>query len=246
VAQMRHLSNAPITEAIIDFRVERSEDATVDGLVAELARRNNLGYRKEAPIFRSEFGFSLKGEEGRATADATTIGVKLRSTDRNYIAQLSVEGFTLSRLTPYESWENLVLEARRLWADYAACLKAPRITRYATRYINNLRLPPTQNLERFLLLPPNLPPGLPEALSGFLQRFVMRDVPSDATVILTQVLEGAPLDKPLPVVLDIDAFRFGTFPSDEPEVWSELNQLRRLKNGVFFGCLTEEAVALYL
>jgi uncharacterized protein (TIGR04255 family) len=247
VAQIRHLPNAPIKEALIDLRVERPDSATVDALIAEIGQRDNLGYLKDGTMFRSAFGFSVVGQEGRATADATTIGVKLKSPDGSYIAQMSIEGFTLSRVQQYQDWDTLLHEAQRLWDVYTQCLGAsPRITRYATRYINNLRLPSRTNLERFLLLLPRLPHGLPDKLSSFLQRFVLHDDPSNATAIVTVALEGTPPDGPLPLVLDIDAFRVASFSGSDPEVWPHLSQLRRLKNEIFFACLTEEAVALYL
>ena len=248
MAQIRHLPNAPITEAVIDFRVEPA--VTVEALVGALAQRDNLGYRRKGPIVRSEFGFSLNvQEEPPAVAhagQATSIGVRLHSVDDKYVAQLSVEGFTLSRLRPYESWENLVQEARRLWQGYQECLGPTRITRVATRFINNLRLPMAENLELFLNLLPGLPPGVPENLSGFLQRFVIHDAKTEATVILTQALEEILPEKPLPLLIDIDAFRFQEFGANEPKVWEYLNQLRELKNRVFFGCLKEAAIQLYL
>ena len=250
MAQVRHLPNAPITEAVIDFRVETPSDVTVEALVGALAGRDNLGYTKKGPIIRSEFGFSINvQEEPQAMAHAgrpTIIGVRLHSEDDKYVAQLSVEGFTLSRLQPYESWENLVEEAKRLWQGYMECVGAQRIVRAATRYINNLRLPPAPSLEHFLNLLPAVPAGLPELLSGFLQRFVIHDAESEATVILTQALEAPSVEKPLPIILDIDAFRRATFPVDGPNVWAYLSQLRRLKNRVFFGCLKDAAVELYL
>src|SRR5262245_37268881 len=117
MAAQRHLPNAPITEAVIDFRVETPAAVTVEMLDAALAERGYLGYTKKGPIIRGEFGFSLTAKEGPVTraAQSSVIGVRLHSADERYVAQLSVEGFTLSRLQPYESWETLIGEARRLW-----------------------------------------------------------------------------------------------------------------------------------
>ena len=230
------------------MRVETPADVTIETFAELLARRNNLGYTLKGRIMRGEFGFAFSASEGPRPigGQSSGIGVRLHSPDERYVAQLSVEGFTLSRLQPYESWEALVGEARRLWQDYSECLNPPRIIRVATRYINNLRLPPTPGLQSFLNLLPVLPVGLPGALSGFLQRYVLSGADSEATIILTQALEVSSLERPLPVILDIDAFRVAPFPSDGPAVWAYLSRLRSLKNRTFFACLTDAGVALYL
>jgi len=90
-----------------------------------------------------------------------------------------------------------------------------------------------------------MPPEYPQSISGFLQRFTIQDERCGATAILTQVLEQFTEGNPVPVILDIDVFRETNFPSDSPEVWNYLADLRALKNRFFFGALTEEAVRLY-
>lgn len=252
MAHARHLPNAPITEALIDFRVEAPSGATVETLEGELDRRNTFGYKKIGKIIRGEFGFSINPQEqppSRVLAGATTtIGVRLHSTDQKYVAQLTVEGFTLSRLQPYESWETLVAEAQRVWQLYLACLQPPQITRAATRFINNLRLPlaPGDPFERFLAVPPTVPLELPQSVTEFLQRLVIYDAQSEATVILTQALAADSPKRPVPVILDIDVFRWSRFPRPGLEAWAYLSKLRDLKNRFFFGCLTEDAIGLYL
>ena len=248
MAQPRHLPNAPITEAVIDLRIDPASNVTVEALDHALTARGNLGYTKKGSIVRSEFGFVQAGAQVVTHAERpTAIGVRLHSADEKYVAQLSVEGFTLSRLQPYESWEGLVGEARRLWQGYVECVEPRQISRVATRYINNLRLPPTPNLEHYLDFLPAIPAGLPETLSSFLQRLVIHDAETEATVILIQALAGElSVEAPLPIILDIDAFRSTAFPVNSSIVWGYLARLRGLKNRVFFGCLKEEAVRLYL
>jgi uncharacterized protein (TIGR04255 family) len=239
MAEPRHLTRAPITEGLIDFRVEAPADVNVDRLLAAIADRGNFGYTAKGPIVRSEFGFSLEARQ--AHASSTSIGVRLHSPDERHVALLSIEGFTFSRLEPYQSWEDLLREARPLWEGYVQCLGPGSITRAATRYINNLRLPSTE-LEHFLHLAPRLPEGLPPAMSGFLQRYVLQDPQTEATVLLTEALPEASPGPPVPVILDVDAFRAMRFPMNEQAAWQYLEQLRVLKNRVFFKCLTEAAV----
>jgi uncharacterized protein (TIGR04255 family) len=127
MAGQEHLNNAPITEAVIDLRIETPIGVTVEAFEKLLAARDNLGYTKKGRIMRGASGFALKADEMQSLgAQASGIGVRLQSQNEKYVAQLSLEGFALSRLQPYESWENLVAEARRLWQDYSECLAGPR------------------------------------------------------------------------------------------------------------------------
>jgi len=180
-------------------------------------------------------------------SETSIIGVRLHSADEKYVAQLTTEGFTLSRLAPYESWESLIAEAKRVWQVYRTCVKATRIQRTATRFINNLLLPihPGDRFEKFLTGLPVMPPDYPQTVSSFLQRFVVSDAPSGATAILTQALDQVTTAGPLPVILDIDVFRETRFPADGPDVWAYLTDLRELKNRFFFGALTDAAMELY-
>ena len=253
MAEIRHLPNAPITEAVIDLRIEPVGDISVEVLEGELERRGNLGYRKHGPVVRSRFGFSIKPQDmSSATVlppENQIIGWRLHSADEKYVALLTLEGMTLSRLPPYESWETLVAEAKRLWQLYLECLGPRQVTRAATRFINNLKLPFQEGdpFGRFLRVPPAVPEELPQPMSGFLQRFIIHDPPSRAAIVFTQALheEHAP-GGPVPVILDVDVFRVSPFQGDGNEVWDCLSDLRSLKNMFFFECLTEEAIQLYL
>lgn len=238
-------------EAIIDLRVHVIEGMTVAQLEQALSEID-FGYQKKGPILRGQFGFSVNTEDSPPIAqtllsETNIIGVRLHSADEKYVAQLTIEGFTLSRLAPYESWEALIKEAKRIWQIYRTCVKATRIQRTATRYINNLRLPIPlgDRFEKFLTGLPVMPPDYPQSISSFLQRFVVNDEASGSTAILTQALDQVTTAGPLPVILDIDVFRDTKFSADSRDVWDYLTDLRKLKNRFFFGALTEAAMELY-
>jgi uncharacterized protein (TIGR04255 family) len=251
MAEIRHLTRAPVTEALIDFRVQAPEGISFEALEQRLGRED-FGYVKKGPIVRGSFGFSLDLKDepvGKAMAPQTAvIGQRFESGDGKYVAQFSVEGFTLSRLPPYESWKGLIAETRRVWPIYRRCVNTSTITRVATRFINNLRLPLTsgQAFQRYLQALPDFAPQMPQAMSRFLQQCELRDAESNATVIFTQALEQPGPESSAPVIVDVDAFREHRFPAGGEEVWSYLEHLHTLKNQVFFSAITEEAVALYL
>jgi len=249
MARIRPLAHAPIIEALVDLRVHA--DTTVERLEQALQEKD-FGYRRKGPILRGQFGFVINPQEVPAAqampATTSIVGVRLHSTDEKYVAQITTAGLTLSRLEPYQSWDALIEEAQRVWSVYRECAGPVRIHRTATRFINNLRLPlkSGERLQRFLVGLPDMPEDFPQTVSSFLQRFVVRDAPSGATAIFAQSLERFPPEgMPVPVILDVDVFREGLFPPDGAEVWKFLEELRDLKNRMFFGALTEQAVELY-
>jgi uncharacterized protein (TIGR04255 family) len=251
MARIRPLARAPITEALVDLRVQPAEGMTVERLEQALQSRN-FGYHRKGPILRSHFGIVMNLQDGspaqqRVMGGSTIVGVRLHSADDKYVAQFTTESFTVSRLEPYESWGALMAEAQRVWADYRACVAPVSVHRVATRFINNLRLPlkPAERFERYLTGLPQMPPEYPQTVSSFLQRFVIQDDACGATAIVTQALEQVPQTPPVPVILDIDVFREARFPPDTMQVWDFLTDLRALKNRLFFGALTEDALRLY-
>jgi len=251
MAKDQHLKNAPIVEALIDFRVQPRDDFAVDQLQAQL-ELESFGYTFQAPIYRGSFGLSLNLQEEPAakilTPEAVQIGFRLSSVDEKYVTLFTGEGFTLSRLAPYQSWDGLLAEVRRLWPIYLRYTGALQIIRVATRFINNLQLPlqPGDKFERYLTLLPQFPDRFPQTLSQFMQRFVLHEQDCGATVIVTLALDQIPIGNKVPVILDVDAYREQRFRVDSDDVWDYLGQLRSLKNRCFFEAITEAAEGLYL
>lgn len=250
MARIRPLARAPITEALVDLRVQPTDGMTVERLEQALKTRN-FGYHRKGPILRSHFGIVMNLQDvspaQRVMGGSTFIGVRLHSEDDKYVAQFTTEGFTVSLLEPYESWDALMAEAQRVWPEYRACVAPVSVHQAATRFINNLRLPlkPGERFERYLTGLPKMPPEYPQTVSSFLQRFVVQDDACGATAIVTQALEQVPQTPPVPVILDIDVFREARFPPDTMQVWDYLAELRALENRLFFGALTEDALRLY-
>src|SRR5207253_4384748 len=98
----------------------------------------------------------------------THIGYTFTSSDGLQAFQSRLDGFTFSRLAPYNGWESFCSEARRLWNIYREVTQPQAVTRAAVRYINRLDLPlPIRDLKDYLRTVPEVSPDLPQGLSGY-------------------------------------------------------------------------------
>src|SRR5262249_12837098 len=99
MAPPRHLSNAPITEAIIDFRVKRSKDFGVEGFHAVRERlRESYPHIEEQHQYEGRIEFRT-GKS--ASTDRGVNGFLFRTEDKLNVAQFRRDGFTFNRLKPY-------------------------------------------------------------------------------------------------------------------------------------------------
>ena len=247
MARQRHLPHAPITEALIDFRVTHREGLTFAELKSAIDSID-IGYYVKGPISVGTFGFMLAPDgQPSTTTESSQVGLRLHSNDEKYVAQFTIAGFTLSRLPPYETWENLLAETRRLWAVYIKRLSPKSVERVATRFINNLQLPlePGASFQLYVNKLIDVPDEAPQVVEAFLQRFRLVDIESGARVIVTIALDGLKAGVPAPVILDVDAFIAANFKPMDGTIWSLLEKLRELKNRGFFGTITEVAAELY-
>ena len=239
-----HLARAPIVEAVIDFRVLRREGITADHF-SGLGLR--IGQQYDSPsLMRSvEARFGVAG--GRAvppTQVEAAIGWLYQAQTEKTVAQFRIDGFTFSKLEPYTTWEEVFQEARRLWSLYIQVAQPLQVSRVAVRYINRLRLPPA-DLGEYLTAPLVLPERIPQRIREFVNRVVVDDPERNLSAIVIQALE-APLDPTtMQFLLDIDAFRELALPAEDPALAAMFEQLRSLKNDIFFSSLKDRTVEMY-
>ena len=247
MARHRHLKNAPITEAIIDFKAQSS--GKIEPSQLEKLRENLQGaYVLKGPIRIGEI--NLEGAQEIAVTVATQeLGFRFHSTYEKFVAQFQNQGFTLSRLAPYTDWTHLKGEAQRLWPVYVRAVEPKQVVRVACRYINNLNLPmkPGQDFSEYLTAGPDVPEALPQLLMSYMQRVVIPYPDRNVITILTQLLEpnaAVTIDK-VPLILDVDVQCQGQFQPGDSRLWDCLERLRGLKNDAFFESITEAAAMLY-
>jgi len=245
----RHLSNAPITEALVDIRVKLPPNIDVDKLKA-MGELISDRYPKEQKRMRFEgqIEFNFKSGKPPEHKDTTSWidGYMYNSEDGKYVVQVRLDGFTVSRLEPYETWENLRNEAFRLWEHYVKIASPEIITRVALRYINRLELPLSMgDFKEYLTSPPTVPKNLPQKIESFLMRVVIPGESIKAFSFITQPLAPIKNDG-IPLILHIDAIIKTEYELYKKDAWNDIDKLHKFKNDIFFESITKKTKELYL
>ncbi len=231
---------APITEALIDIRVINPDDLDLQSL-KDFA--SPFPERFPTSRLQTQFESQFRVQGGEAPSVGFQHGLRgfsFFSPEEDRVVQARRDGFTFSKLQPYESWGNLRAEAQELWQHYLKVVAPQAVTRLAVRYINRINLPAKQvQLHEWFNLHPRTPVEL-GPMEEFLQRIVWRH-PDNAAyrAIATQATQPADTDGPS-ILLDIDVFCIIEDPEalTEENIWNILDDLRDFKNDVFFGTIT--------
>jgi uncharacterized protein (TIGR04255 family) len=240
----RNYPNSPITEALIDIRIQESPELTVEALGPMFAQiQNQYPKREDLMFFKGQFAFQ---SVPTASATQTKQGFRYRSIDGRYILQTGISGFTLSRLAPYESWSVFIAEAKRLWEIYRAFVSSARAVRVAVRSINRIDIPPFRELKDYFKTFPEISSELPQTLNGYVMQLLIAQPEFEGMLSLIQATVPAPSADVVSINLDIDLYKESTaeFDTDE-KIWELLERLRKKKNEVFEGCITDKTRSLF-
>jgi len=231
------LKNPPITEAVIDIRVELPNEVsletlqTIQGLLAPRFPKMDQRFSVEAQFKVDEEGAKFIGLPSQPD------GFLLSSDKEPVRVQVRLDGFTINMLSPYTKWATFSADARQLWECYKKTARPTKITRLAVRYINRLELAPERDFTDFILTVPEIAPKLPQKLADYLMRLVIPNESGSIAVLTESTVPRSPSSSTYPIVLDIDVFRFVQLAADDAEIWSIMEELRNYKNLIFFGSL---------
>lgn len=240
--------HAPIAEAVVDLRVL----GVAEDKVPVLGGFQDLDYpkREESVLMSAEV---QSGALGLATKTVRQMnGFRFTSEDGLQIAQLRTDGFTFSRLAPYEEWSTFYTEARRLWLEYQALVTPSTVGRLALRYINQIQMPVGElKIDTYLRTRPEISDDMPNSTSGY---FMTVDIPlpaHQATARITQTILGGDDSAALSprLVLDIDVYSETVIvpgePSGQDQIDETFTRLRLAKNMVFEASITDQSRELF-
>jgi uncharacterized protein (TIGR04255 family) len=243
--------HAPITEALLDIRIEPLKEAGNLEALNGLAGLVSDSYPNVTPRLAVSGGFSVQNQPGKppvidmAPSESKIDGYIFKSNDGRRIFQARLDGFTFNLLKPYSEWAAFSAEAKRLWILYQSKIADARITRLAVRYINRVELPlPIGDFKDYILTIPEIARPLPQGMAHFFMTLVIPHETNGTYVIINETMEP-PQGTKLPFIFDIDAVREEVIDFKDPKIWEIFDGLRGFKNRVFKESLTDKAKELF-
>lgn len=243
------LKNAPIVEAVIDFRSPASvpfEEASMrERLAGKFTEYPKVVGRR---LVENKFT-AAAGKPPEATArDLGFIGFECRTADEKQVVQFFKEGFALSRLQPYQNWEAFVSEALRLWEIHRELSQPEEIKRIGVRFINQMSFPlPCERIEDYLTAAPVMPPELHlPLLSTFFHQELRRIPGTPYALNVTKAMQ--PIEREashFTLIIDIDVFMAASLRPNDATLSEHLGKMRWLKNKAFFANLTRKAIETF-
>ena len=238
----RHLREAPVTEAIIDIRVKARPDfqpKEFEKIKPDASRLLPESEEQTGGVFT--FQLAPTGVQPPVVQNLGFQGYVFKASDKKLLAQFRADGFTLNRLRPYSSWEELFPIALDLWKLYCSAANPAGVSRLAVRFINRIPLPDSGEFSRYLRAAPAVPAEMPQNVTAFMTRTTIQDPSRGLSAHVAQAL-GTDAESQRVLILDIDAFCEGAWAPADPEIAGIFERLREFKNLIFFGSLTDETL----
>ncbi|BAZ96690.1 TIGR04255 family protein [Dehalococcoides mccartyi] len=228
MARVRHLSHAPIQEAIIDFSIVAPN---VDNEFLELLA-NNL--KDSLP----NYSILERLEQDPSCAPQNEPFISLSSKIDKIVIEITNKNIRVDKLAPYENWENLSDTILSVYKLYTSMNNIP-IERISTRFINSISVELPLDLEEYLKLIPRLPNNLQATLGDFFVSYFL----SIDDILASIILAGSHTEnKGNAIIIDISTF----YMVDQELLKNDgylpvlLKHIRKYKNKIFFSTITEK------
>jgi uncharacterized protein (TIGR04255 family) len=236
-----HLSKAPIVEAAIEICVVPSVKWDEISLQSELKKRIP-DFPKVEILREARVRIMPLAQPGKpAFEDVGCVGLKYRSNDNLHIAQFNKGAFVFSRLNPYADWGKFSQEALRLRTIYCEMLKPTEVKRIGLRFINRIDTKQEKvELADYYKYPPEPLKELDWTLAGYLHHDEMHVPGTSYGVNLIKTVQN--ISGKIGLILDIDVFVQDPFEYDELHITKCLEEMRCIKNKIFFSSLTDKII----
>jgi uncharacterized protein (TIGR04255 family) len=234
----------PIIEAILDFGVSPFASDSLSEL-RDFASKQ-AAYSQITDLRELTIQASVDNDKHSSQSNVKPLGIAALAPKCNQAFQARLNGFSFSKLHPYQSWEAFVAAGKHLWQDYRAQMQPANIDRLAIRFINRIDLPlPIDDFGDWLRTHPLVAPEMVQSVTSLLMQFQTPQADIKAHLNFTETIVAPTKPNTCAIVLDIDLFRHDDIPQDENEIWKVFEDLRKRKNEIFEACITDKTRRLF-
>ncbi len=210
------LINPPIKEII--FTISFSDNIDIE----------KLDSFKNIPSIQEDFPSITKNIEIGKSKDYEYV-----LKNEKYLMHPKIGSFSFHRINGYEDYETLVKSIQKYWALFIETCGSLNITNISVRYMNFIEMRQGEKQEELLNIYPKHPFG-DSVNSSFMQhKFLSGQVPD---LIINVICATTRIDNKVGLVLDILLNK--EIKSSSDFNFDSLNELRDIKNDIFFRCIT--------
>jgi uncharacterized protein (TIGR04255 family) len=184
--------------------------------------------------------------KNNAKISRNNIGYAYFSDNKKTSIQTRMNGFSFSQTNEsYTSWENFKPIAFKELKAFVDFLKPESIYRLSLRFINEIKVPPQEDLKNYINILPNID-NFDLPIRGFVTRVEVEKPDISAIAIVSQLL-SPPFDPTVNIYFDIDVIVKRDPPAeiDFEDLSVRFEKLRDFKNDIFFSSLTEKTINSY-
>lgn len=229
MARVRHLSHAPIQEAIIDFSI------VAPNVDKELLESIAHSLKNSLP----NYSIVEKLEQDPSRESQDELFISLNSKIDKIVIEITNKHIRVDKLAPYENWEKLSDTIMLVYKLYTSIGNTP-IERVSTRFINSINVKLPVDLEAYLKSIPRLPRNLHATLGDF---FVSYFLSMGDDILASIILAGSHTEnKGNAIIIDISTFCTvdQELLKNEGYLLVLLKHIRKYKNKIFFSTITEK------
>jgi len=252
MAEIRQLAHPPIHEAVIDIMFASKtpmDQETLEQLalpfLSEGGDKVAVGtYEAQLRPVEDELEFEIKVEQSKKTVK----GLVVRNPSGRHFG-FQLDRVSVSQSGNYTNWESLRDDAERAFSAVVAASELYEVNRVAARFINRIPLPSKDfvDFSELLVRPPALPPKLRSGIvTDFSDHQVIKGIEGEYQanfrVLTVGPVEGEQVNS---LAIDVDVFTTAVLKPNFQDVLTKLDEIRVIKNQLFFGSITESALRNY-
>lgn len=241
------LKNAPIIEALIDIQFETDDLWDISELKAKIPALLTEDYQtiEERQWFEAGLIKNRTGQMQLSAKDHGTIGYILREPTKSKVVQTRLKGFGFSHLQPYQDFPSFATEAKKYWQAYKEIFSSIKVKKVSLLYINIIdfskKVNSFQELSNVLKIIPNY--HTDGDLLNYASSFQLNE--NGLSALIKQATMQNVETGFTGVNLQIETFKDFSVNPGEEEIWGSIEELRHLKNKIFFSSISEEKIKEY-